>query len=214
MLSLEDTYFELARKRGQRAVIVCDRGALDSSACMCNGRRSPSYLVGLSVADIDRDTWLRILHDCGLNELELRDGRYDCVVHLLTAAQGAEKFYTLRNNTTRTEGIQQAREIDDRILNAWLGHPYLEIIDNSTNFEDKMNRVVEAICRRLGVEDSRGRFLAKRKFLLRTMPDNACFTCRYQDFDVVHSYLLSSGESQARIRKRGQHGAVPFIYGD
>ena len=30
--------------------------------------------------------------------------RYDCVLHLVTAADGAKPFYTLENNATRTEG--------------------------------------------------------------------------------------------------------------
>ena len=42
----------------------------------------------------------------------LRDNRYDQIVHLVTAASGAEKFYQLENNTVRTEGIELARERD------------------------------------------------------------------------------------------------------
>ena len=30
--------------------------------------------------------------------------RYDCVLHMITAADGAEAHYTLENNATRTEG--------------------------------------------------------------------------------------------------------------
>lgn len=41
----------------------------------------------------------------------LRDQRYDAVVHLVTAADGAENFYTLANNEVRTESIEQAVEI-------------------------------------------------------------------------------------------------------
>jgi len=35
--------------------------------------------------------------------------RYDCVLHLITAADGAEDSYTLENNATRTEGEQKTR---------------------------------------------------------------------------------------------------------
>ena len=44
--------------------------------------------------------------------MELRDKRYDQVVHMVTAASGAESFYQLENNSVRTEDLTQARERD------------------------------------------------------------------------------------------------------
>ncbi len=41
--------------------------------------------------------------------------------------------------------------MDLKILSAWVGHPKVFIIDNSTDFDGKMNRVVTSICRLLGV---------------------------------------------------------------
>ena len=37
------------------------------------------------------------------NEVYLRDKRYDLVVHMVTAANGLEQYYTLKNNKSRTE---------------------------------------------------------------------------------------------------------------
>ena len=37
------------------------------------------------------------------------------------------------------------------LFSAWVGHPKVFIIDNSTDFDGKMNRVVTTICRLLGV---------------------------------------------------------------
>jgi hypothetical protein len=78
------------------------------------------------------------------NEVDLRDNRYDQVIHMVdnkfliilfklsfykinqlkptkvTAANGAESFYTLSNNETRTESIEDARESDDRLLKSWV----------------------------------------------------------------------------------------------
>ena len=48
----------------------------------------------------------------GVTEIDLRDKRYDQVVHLETAASGAEKFYSLATNSTRTEPVAQAIERD------------------------------------------------------------------------------------------------------
>ena len=44
----------------------------------------------------------------------LSDSRYDQVIHMVTAAVGAGPFYQLDNNTTRSEGIEQARERDTK----------------------------------------------------------------------------------------------------
>ena len=46
--------------------------------------------------------------------MELRDNRYDQVVHMVTAASGAESFYQLDNNSARSEDLDQARERDTK----------------------------------------------------------------------------------------------------
>jgi hypothetical protein len=38
------------------------------------------------------------------------------VLHLVTAASGAEAFYTNANNTARRETADEARDLDSRIL--------------------------------------------------------------------------------------------------
>jgi hypothetical protein len=73
----------------------------------------------------------------------LRDNRYDQIIHLVTAANGAEKFYALDNNQTRTEGIEIARQLDKKTGKAWIGHPYIDVIDNCTDFEMKIARVLQ-----------------------------------------------------------------------
>ena len=37
--------------------------------------------------------WKKLLHKNKLSEVKLRDRRYDAVFHMVTAADGAEKFY-------------------------------------------------------------------------------------------------------------------------
>ena len=44
-----------------------------------------------------------VLDENNWNEVYLRDYRYDLVLHLVTAANGAEKYYTLENNAARKE---------------------------------------------------------------------------------------------------------------
>merc|ERR1712096_206925 len=70
--------------------------------------------------------------------------RYDAVLHLVTAADGAEAFY--KNTTYRFENMEQARELDRKVQDAWKGHPHHKIFPNHGTFEDKMTAVVGSIC--------------------------------------------------------------------
>lgn len=49
-----------------------------------------------------------------MDVVALRDNRYDQIVHMVTAASGAEKFYQLSNNAVRSESIELARELDGK----------------------------------------------------------------------------------------------------
>ena len=49
------------------------------------------------------------------------------------------------------ETIEQAAALDLKIREVLKGHPHVEIIDNSTDFNQKVIRVLEAICRILGI---------------------------------------------------------------
>lgn len=45
-------------------------------------------------ADIPRDVWEGILSRNGWNEVDLRDTRYNHIIHMVSAANGAEPFYS------------------------------------------------------------------------------------------------------------------------
>ena len=115
---------------------------------------------------------------------ELREGRYNAVYHLVTAAEGAEQFYTLENNAVRTETPELARELDNMTRTAWVGHPNLKIFDNSTGFEEKLQMVVEETAKLVGLPAQMQRVTTK--FLLKREPDFAAFPddVKYQIFDV------------------------------
>src|SRR6185437_13604977 len=112
-LSMEYAFAAIARNVGQPAVLLCDRGAMDGSA----------YL--------EPEQWQILLNRGGWNVADLRDGRYDAVIHLVSAAHGAESFYTTENNAARKENLEQARNLEQRLRDAWFGHPRLIVIDNS-----------------------------------------------------------------------------------
>lgn len=45
-----------------------------------------------------------------------------------------------------------AKDLDYRSAASWVGHPYFDVIDNSTDFETKMNRMIECVCQKLGID--------------------------------------------------------------
>ena len=58
---------------------------------------------------------MEIMWQCGYHDsVLLRDARYNQVIHMMTAAKGAESFYQLDNNPSRSEGLELAREMDTK----------------------------------------------------------------------------------------------------
>jgi CYTH domain-containing protein len=165
-------------------------------------------------AYIARDNWLQMIQEIGVEESDLRDHRYDCVVHLVSAAKGAEAFYSSGSNSVRSEGIQVACELDTLVMNAWVGHASLQVVDNISvsNFAEKCDRVVQAVLTRLGfVADHHryGKMVRKHKFVVKDFKMEADFPVPYRDFMVDHFYLVNTSNDgmQIRIRKRQQVGS-------
>lgn len=175
--------------KADKVLIICDRGALDNKAYM------------------DDQEFEIVLNKLGLSEVELRD-TYDAVFHLVTAAKGAEEAYTTSNNQARTETVEEAVRIDERIVAAWTGHPHLRIIDNSTGFEAKLRRLLSEITAFLGEPVS---MQIQRKYLIR-FPDLAWLeqqeSCKR--VEIIQTYLYSADDEEIRVRQRGVDGH--FVY--
>ena len=178
-----------ATMAAEKILIVCDRGALDNKA----------YMSELDFACV--------LESLGCNEVELRD-HYDAVFHLVTAAKGAEEFYTTANNAARTETVEQAAQLDDKLIAAWTGHPHLRVIDNGTDFEDKLKRLITEITSFLGEPEP---YEIERKFLIE-YPDIKALeklpNC--QRVEIIQTYLTAPEGEESRVRQRGVDGN--YIY--
>jgi hypothetical protein len=65
------------QSQNEHIVVLCDRGLMDGSA----------YVTS--------EEWNALLNDLGdLTTVQIRDNRYDAILHLATAADGAPEFYT------------------------------------------------------------------------------------------------------------------------
>lgn len=186
-IARENEYIRMFRVTSPgKKLLLCDRGVRDAKPY------TPDFK--------------KAIQSIGHKESEL-DERYNAAIHLTTAAIGAEDFYTNKNNKFRLETLQEARERDKRTYEAWVGHPSLVLIDNSTDFEGKMQRLWAAICRIIGLPEP---IEEERRFLIQT-PDFARFKDAGVDVIVparLEQMYLKSTEAgvEERIRKRSQYG--------
>lgn len=187
----KEKVFEYAAKTmdSEKILIVCDRGALDNKAYMTDAE------------------FALVLNYIGANEVELRDG-YDAVFHLVTAAKGAQEFYTTANNTARTESVEEAAKLDDKLIAAWTGHPHLRIIDNTQGFEEKMKHLIAEIASFLGEPEP---YEIERKFLIE-YPDIKLLESlpNCEKVEIIQTYLKTDNGDEVRIRQRGSKGN--YIY--
>lgn len=186
----EKLYYEFCKNLPyENVLLVCDRGVMD---CKC-------YMTD--------EEFNQILSELNYNKIHLRDD-YDAVFHLVTAAKGAPEAYTKANNLARRENLEEAIESDTKTINCWTGHPHFRVIDNSTDFENKMKRLVKEITAFLGLPkpvEIEKKFLIKKPDveLLESLPN-----C--QKVEVVQTYLNSNPGEEVRIRQRGENDS--FIY--
>ncbi|MBR5095410.1 MAG: AAA family ATPase [Oscillospiraceae bacterium] len=191
-LQLEkERLFEQAARtmHAEKILIVCDRGTIDNRAYM------------------NDEEFAAVLADCGKTERELLLG-YDAVFHLVTAAKGAEEFYTYANNAARYESVSQAVVMDDRLIAAWKGHPHHTVIDNSVELREKLKKLLAAIRAFLGEPDP---YEIERKFLV-AYPDLEALEripgCRR--VEIEQAYLPTTNEERLRVRKWVESGQAIY----
>jgi len=94
-----------------------------------------------------------ILDETGWTMDLLANHSYDAVYHLVTAADGAEDYFTLANNKARTETPELARMLDKWTQKAWICHQNHYVIDNSQKgFDRKMERLYNAVAPLVGLK--------------------------------------------------------------
>ena len=181
-LALEDHFMQLAEVCTRPVLVVCDRGTMDISAY------------------IKPEEWEEITAMCGTNSNELLE-RYDAVLHLVSAADGAEQYYTTATNATRyekanEEGLRLARELDKKVIKAWTGHPHLRVINNHDDFENKLNRVLKEISKVVGLPQP----FQQEERIFRVEIVGEIPEC--SDSEITQTYLVAEPGSEVRLRRR------------
>jgi len=191
-LALEDKFARMAAECEEECLIVCDRGTMDISAYM-----SP-------------ETWEEITRAVGTSSPELRQ-RYDAVLHLVSAADGAEQFYTTSNNASRNEsadeeGLRIARMLDKKVIKAWTGHPHLRVINNGEDFESKMHRVLKEISAVLSLPQP---IEEERKYIVEVigqLPEDCI------ESEITQTYLKGYPDAEERLRRRSWEKRTAYVH--
>lgn len=172
----------------RKKVILADRGALDG------------------MAYIGRDAFGVLLKECELSVERLMQ-RYVGVLYLVSAADGAEEFYSSENNPSRYEAtVKEALERELATRDVWYGHSHLKIIDNRTGFEEKMVRAIAALARILSIPEPVER---EKRFWVHAylgVPKEAVAV------RIVQDYLELQGHGVRRVRRREVEGVSSYYY--
>lgn len=121
-LQLEETFLRLAEYEptAKSVIVFCDRGALDGSAYCSTSE------------------WEQVMQRVGSRSDSLRD-RYDAILHLVSAAIGAEHIFRserLPDTPRSVDGaaaVQAAAALDRRTIKAYSGHRRIVTVDNQPN---------------------------------------------------------------------------------
>lgn len=177
--------------KGRKVVVLCDRGMLDGAAY------------------VSSEIFAEIMGEHGHTWDDLGAKRYHAVMHMQTTAIGAEEHYTLANNSARIETPEKARLLDGMISNVWLRHPHPRIIDNATDFDGKLNKLLAEVC---GVLGDPVPIEKEEKFLLEGF-DQSKVTVSTNQTQIVQDYLLSSEAGvERRLRARTNGTSATYYY--
>ncbi len=128
-LEKEKIYENMAKKLSGKTVLLLDRGIID---CMVY---------------TPKNMFKKIMQKTKISFEELYN-RYDMIFHLTSIAKDKPEEYNKTFNIARQENnYKEAIEIDDITLKTWKKYYYnkVKVIDNSTDFNGKVERTAEAI---------------------------------------------------------------------
>ncbi len=194
-LNMENILNEAAEQcEEENVVIIYDRGLLD----------------GLAYSTPDEVEEILRRNNLSINALM---SRYDAVIHLITAADGAENAYiaNMKSNKARYENVEEAITADRALQRVWTGHPHLRIVDNSTDFSTKITRYIAEVCAVLGKPAP---LEIEKKFLIKKPDLEALYKIvNLSHTEIVQTYLCDDGSGfERRLRMRGTYGDYSFYY--
>lgn len=114
-------------KGEESCVILFDRAIIDNKA----------YLPRQEDFDY-------LLTKYGDSEINLLDS-YDYVINLFSLAACEEGLYNLASNNARFENPEEAKDLDQKTIEAWIGHKNIKVFNSFPTLEEKIDAVVRHI---------------------------------------------------------------------
>ena len=191
-LRKEQLFIQAAKTMPERKIlIVCDRGIFDNKAYCTD------------------EEFDRVLAVNGIDGNDAMNS-YGAVFHLVTAANGAEKYYSSENNAARYETIEEAVVLDDRLYHCWEAHPHIVRVDNRTGFTMKMKFLIREIAMFLGEGEP---YSIKRKFLADFVdPKIIAAIPGVKKTEILQTYLHSdSPDDEIRLRMLKTDGNYQYV---
>jgi predicted ATPase len=190
-LALEDNIFAIAKATGKPCLIVCDRGTMDGRA-FCKEAH-----------------FKEIMRRGGYTLETLRDQRYDAVLHLFSAAIGAPSFYNY-DNAARSETVDEARKSDEMLREMYIGHPRLKLIDNSTSFQEKLDRGIDFVYEVIGHSKPKHQM---RRYQIRDAPLPDKIPVTHVVVNLTITILTGSSIDNVRMLfRREQLTSIMYMY--
>lgn len=177
-------------------VVIYDRGLLDGEAF------------------IGEDGFNEVLKSVGVRRQDLLS-KYDGVFHLSTVADGAIDYYTLANNSARSETPEEALKRDKLCKDVWVGHPHLRVISNIDNgrvigFNEKMEKLKVEVYSLLGIPKP---LEIEYKYLIERPSDEVLNSLNARVVNIEQVYLKCNKLGvERRVRKRGICGEYSYYY--
>lgn len=116
-------------------------------------------------------------------------------------------------DATRSEGthrpISDVNEVAENRMKLICFSFHTQVIDNSTDFDTKMRRLIDCVCRKIGVPlgDRFAPNSRKIKFLVKRLPADDSVFPTFQDFEVRSAgvFLPEPRKNSSETMVRGRH---------
>ena len=191
-MMLEDTFTNIIvqnpNKPNQELFLLIENGALDQKA----------YTTP--------NEWSSILVEAEKDEAQLLS-RYDMVVHMITAADGAMSYFDHLNKSE--PDAKQCISLDRALRKAYMYHPNFYIIGNTSvkNFSEKVNIAKNYVLNRVFDYQSTTQF--HKKFLIKDENGHLFHTIVNEHHssvvEIEDIFIKSTPEECKYIRKRVFH---------
>lgn len=169
-------------------LLIYDRGLLDNCAYI-NEEEFEEVLKRLD----DKHTISEFLE------------RYDLIINLVSRSD----FYTLDNNPARSEAVEEALELGNKTLNAWIGHKNLKIVLPKDDIDEKIKEVLNHINNLLYEKEVKRQ--AKYLIDLESL-DLKHLTSISKKAHITQDYLESNDTVEKRLRKIEMQGVTTYNY--